>query len=114
MIKVEQINNIYIASFDGVERFNSLVTEPAKEQLNALFTKPDTNLIINLKGIKYIDSSGFGAFLSVMKTASINYGHFKLCNMSKEVLDLFRLLQLHNVFEIYDTEEECIKSFSKK
>ncbi len=112
MLKVDLINNVYVASFENINRFNALITEPVKEQLNNLFNKPNTNLILNLEGINYIDSSGFGVFLSVMKTASINFGHFKLCNISKEVMELFKLLQLHNVFEIYSNMDDCLKSYN--
>jgi anti-anti-sigma factor len=112
MLKVELINNVYVASFENINRFNALITEPVKEQLNNLFNKPNTKLILNLEGISFIDSSGFGVFLSVMKTASVNYGHFKLCNISKEVMELFKLLQLHNVFEIYSNLDDCLKSFN--
>jgi anti-sigma B factor antagonist len=80
--------------------------------LNNIFNKPNTKLILNLQGISFIDSSGFGVFLSVMKTANINYGQFKICNINKEVMELFKLLQLHNVFEIYSNLDDCIKSFS--
>ena len=111
MLKVEQVNNINIATFENINRFNALITEPVKEQLNSLFTKPNTKLILNLEGVNFIDSSGFGVFLSVMKTANINYGQFKICNINKEVMELFKLLQLHNVFEIYSNLDDCIASF---
>lgn len=111
MLKIDQINNIYIASFEYINRFNALITEPVKEQLNGLFSKPNTNLILDLEGISFIDSTGFGVFLSVMKTANINYGHFKICSVHKDVLELFKLLQLHNVFEIYSNLNDCLKSF---
>lgn len=111
MLKVDLINNVYVASFENINRFNALITEPVKEQLNNLFNKPNTKLILNLEGINFIDSSGFGVFLSIMKTASINFGHFKICNISKEVMELFKLLQLHNVFEIYSNLDDCLKSF---
>ena len=112
MLKVDLINNVYVASFENINRFNALITEPVKEQLNNLFNKPNTRLILNLEGINYIDSSGFGVFLSIMKTASINFGQFKICNISHEVMELFKLLQLHNVFEIYSNMDDCLKSYN--
>jgi len=111
MLKVEMINNIYVVQFENINRFNALITEPVKEQLNNLFNKSGTKLILNLEGITFIDSSGFGVFLSVMKTANINFGHFKICNISREVMELFKLLQLQNVFEIYNSLDDCIKSY---
>ncbi len=111
MLKIVNINNINVASFEYISRFNSLITDAVKEQLNNLYNKPNNRLILNLDGIKFIDSSGFGVLLSVMKTASINFGQFKLCSINKEVLDLFKLLQLQNVFEIYNNLDDCLNSF---
>jgi anti-sigma B factor antagonist len=112
MLKTEKINNTIVVKFNKIDRFNALISEPVKEDLKSLFNKPDTRLILNLEGIKFIDSSGFGVFLSTLKTANNNHGQFKICNIAEEVMELFKLLQLHNVFELYDNLEDCLKSFS--
>jgi len=111
MLKTETIRDIVVVRFDNINRFNALIAEPVKEQLKANFTKPNTKLILNLEGIDFVDSTGFGVFLSIMKTANNNYGYFKICNIRPEVMELFKLLQLHNVFEIYNTLEDCLKSY---
>ena len=112
MLKIEKVDNIVIARFEEVQKFNALITEKVKEELRQLFEKPNTKLILNLEGVNYVDSSGFGVFLSVMKTANNNYGFFKICNISNEVMELFKLLQLHNIFDIYEDLDDCVKSFS--
>jgi len=112
MLKTEKINNVIVVKFNNIDRFNALIVEPVKEQLKSLFNKPDTRLALNLEGVKFIDSSGFGVFLSIMKTANNNHGQFKICNIRPEVMELFKLLQLHNVFDLCETQEECIKSFN--
>ena len=111
MLQTETINEIIIVKFKDSNRFNALIAEPVKEQLKSYYNKPNSRLILNLEGIDFIDSTGFGVFLSIMKTANNNYGFFKICNISSEVLELFKLLQLHNVFEIYNTVDDCIKSY---
>ncbi|MFW6327027.1 MAG: STAS domain-containing protein [Bacteroidota bacterium] len=113
MLKTEKINNITVVSFDNVNRFNALITEPVKEDLKSFFNKPNTRLILNLEGVQYVDSSGFGVFLSIMKTANNNFGQFKMCNISHEVMELFKLLQLHNVFELYPNLDDCLESFNE-
>ena len=112
MIKTEKINNVIVVSFNNITRLNALVAEPVKEEIKSLFNKPNTKMILNLEGVQFIDSSGFGVFLSVMKVANNNYGAFKICNVGNEVMELFKLLQLHNVFEIYPTVEDCLKHFN--
>jgi anti-sigma B factor antagonist len=111
MLRTEKINNVIVVKFNNIDRFNALIVEPVKEQLKSFFNKPDTRLALNLEGIRFVDSSGFGVFLSIMKTANNCHGQFKICNISKEVMELFKLLQLHNVFELYDSQEACIESF---
>lgn len=111
MLKIEKINNITVVRFDNIDRFNALITEPVKEDLKSFFNAEGTRLILNLEGIKYIDSSGFGVFLSILKTAANSKGTFKICGINPEVMDLFRLLQLHNVFTLYPTLDECLSSF---
>ncbi|NLI25499.1 MAG: STAS domain-containing protein [Bacteroidales bacterium] len=111
MLKAEVVDNITVVSFQNVTRLNALIADQVKTELNSFFSKPNMKLVLNLEGVTFIDSSGFGVFLSVMKTANNSYGQFKICNIAPEVMELFKLLQLHNVFEIYSTTEDCIKSF---
>jgi len=112
MIDIQTVKNVSVASFINTDRFNAILADPVKEKLTEVFTKPNAKLVLDLKGINFIDSSGFGVFLSLMKTANNHYGAFKICRVSKEVMELFKLLQLHNVFEIYDDLNECVDSFS--
>jgi len=111
MLKTETIQDITVVRFNNVNRFNALIAEPVKVQLKEYFNKPKTKLILNLDSIDFVDSTGFGVFLSIMKTANNNYGFFKICNINAEVMELFKLLQLHNVFEIYSSLEDCVESF---
>jgi anti-sigma B factor antagonist len=111
MLKIEKINNIIVARFDNIDRFNALITEPVKEDLKSFFNAPGTKLILNLEGIKYIDSSGFGVFLSILKAANNNQGIFRICSISAEIMELFKLLQLNNIFTLYPNLDECLSSF---
>jgi len=112
MIRSDKLeNNIELIMFEGIDKFNALVAEETKENLKALFNLPAARVIINLSGIKYIDSSGFGCLLSALKVARNNYGIMKICCIDPDVRKLFQSLQLQSVFELYDDIESCISSF---
>jgi anti-sigma B factor antagonist len=113
MIQTTVVKGVVIASFVEVSRFNALISEQVKEELKSLYTSPGTKLIIDLEGIQFIDSSGFGVFLSLMRAANSRKGKLRLCNARNEVMQLFKVLQLHHVLEIYNTLDEAINSFSK-
>jgi anti-sigma B factor antagonist len=67
-------------------------------------------VICNLSGVNYIDSSGIASFVEGLK-ASRDIGSrlilFGLTSTAREVLQLSRLL---NVFEIYESENEALRS----
>lgn len=112
MLETRNINDVIVVNLKDTNRLNALITEPVKESLLEFFNKPNVNVAFDLQGISFIDSSGFGVFLSAIKAASNNYGQFKICNVNGDVMELFKLLQLHHVFEIYDGLDSCIESFN--
>ena len=111
MLITKNLEDVIVVELKDTDRFNSLIAEAVKEQLLELFNKPNTSVAFSLEGISFIDSSGFGVLLSALKAAGNNYGQFKICNASSEVMELFRLLKLHHVFEIYDQLDACLDSF---
>lgn len=112
MIKTETFNGIQISSFEQPIRLNAIIAEPVKEELKKLLALQGSSLILDLKNVSFIDSSGFGVFLSLMKTARNSQGVFKLCNLNEDVMELFKILQLHTIIEIYSTKEEAIQSIT--
>ena len=113
MLVAKEINDILVVRLKDAQRLNALITEAVKEQLLGYFNKPNTLVVFDLQGVSFIDSSGFGVFLSAMKAANNNYGQFKICNVNSELMELFKLLQLHHVFEIYNELDACLESFNQ-
>ena len=112
MIIVDKLeNNIDHVSFANLEKLDALVADDIRAELNKLFEVPNAKVVIDLQGVKYIDSSGFGCFLTTMKAARNNYGTLKICNIDTGVLPLFRSLQLHTVLDLQDDLTSCIDSF---
>lgn len=111
MLKHESKNGVEILTFDNVSKLNILIAQSLKEDVAQYLTKANTKLILDLEGIEYVDSSGFGALLSILRNAKNNDSQFKICNISPEVMELVKLLQLHNVFDICDDIDKCLESF---
>ncbi len=112
MIKTDNFDGIQVSSFKQPIRLNAIIAEPVKEELKELFSSQGSSLILDLKNVTFIDSSGFGVFLSLLKIARNNQGIFKLCNLNEDVMELFKILQLHTIIEIYPTIEDAIQSIS--
>jgi anti-sigma B factor antagonist len=110
MINIEKRNKIDIISFSA-DRINALITDEIRIEISKLFEISNSKVIINLKGVEYIDSSGFSCFLSIMRTARNNYGVLKFTNPEPPVMELFHTLHLHTIFQIFDDIDDCMRSF---
>ncbi len=111
MLKVNTTGDITEVKFDNIQKLNVLISETVKMDLQKLFERPNAKVLINMEGVHFLDSSGFAAFLSVSKTATKNNGQIIFCNISNSALDLFKVLQLHTVFNIINDRNEAVKSF---
>jgi anti-anti-sigma factor len=109
MIDKEKTDNIDIITF-SVDKINALITEEIRKEINKVFENGNSKAIIDLKGVQYIDSSGFGCLLSCMRTARNNYTTLKFANPEPQVMEVLKTLNLHTVFDIYDDIDVCIRS----
>lgn len=109
MIKVEQNKDICIISFPGISRLNVNNINEIKEPITEKIT-PKSKVILDLAGITYIDSSGFGVLLSFLRTSKTNESCLMLCGVMPEVMGLVKLLQLQTVFNIQPDRESCFKN----
>ncbi len=111
MINTEKRGRIDIVSLTE-SKLNALTAETFREEVTLLFSENNSRVIINLAGVDYIDSTGFGALLSLLRVAKNNYGMLKLCSAEEPVKKIFSTLHLDSIFEIYSNLDECLKSFS--
>jgi anti-sigma B factor antagonist len=110
MLKIEKKDKIDIISFSD-SKINALVTDEIREGILKVFDNSNSKVIIDLKGVEYVDSSGFGCFLSAMKAARNNYGVLKFANPEPRVTEMLEMLNLNTVFQIYPDIDSCIRSF---
>jgi len=72
----------------------------------------NTKLVLDLSRLRFVDSSGLGAFISCLRKLNAKGGDLKLCGMSKQVRAVFELVRMHRIFEIYGTQEEAVRAFA--
>jgi anti-sigma B factor antagonist len=80
-------------------------------RLNDLVKKhADKDFILNLEGVEYMSSSGLRVFVSLMRSLKESNRNLKLCNLSLAVRKVFEVVELMDMFDIYETEEEALAS----
>lgn len=86
--------------------------EQIEQTANGLIQKGYKNLIINMRGITSVNSRGLSSLITIKKKAKKEGGDTKLSQLSHTVRELMELTRLSAVFDIFDTDEEAMESFS--
>ncbi len=66
-------------------------------------------IIINLKGVSYMDSSGIATLVEGLQRCREYGGSFRLAELKPDVRRVFRLARLTDAFEIYADEAEALR-----
>ncbi len=112
MLKINRTEKDFQVSFRSIRRFNTVIAGVVEKQLSELLLTPGTRLVLDLEGIRFIDSSGFDSLLSLHKLARENQCEFRMINLSDEVEELVRLVKLDQVFQYTVAGEAQIRTLS--
>lgn len=85
-----------------------LASEVEAELNDVIKKHGDKNLILNLDDVEYMSSSGLRVFVSLMRTLKESNRSLRLCNLSVAVKKVFEVVELMDMFDIYDSEEEAL------
>ncbi len=82
-----------------------------RQQVRELTGQGKRKILLNLRNVGYIDSSGLGELVNAYTTARNQGGQLKLVDVSKRVHDLLQMTKLHLVLEIEADEASAMQSF---
>jgi anti-sigma B factor antagonist len=108
-IKVDEKNGISVFKMTGDIDINTS-PEVKKSFDQAIVAKRD-KVVINLKDVGYVDSSGLATLVEILKNMRAYGGKLKLSNLSAKVRGLFEITKLDKLFDIVAEEEDATISF---
>ena len=83
------------------------------ETVRELAKKGRKNILLNLAGVTYVDSSGVGQLVGAMTSARRQGVSLKLLRPNRQVLDLLKMSKLDTVFDISEDEATAVASFNR-
>ncbi len=105
------------------EKYNAVVIElkgnvmggPEAQEFSDLLHKllddGKKHVVIDLAGVKFMNSSGLGMLISGFTTMKNGGGSLKLANATEKINSLLVITKLITIFENYDSVEEAVNSF---
>jgi anti-sigma B factor antagonist len=105
-------------SVDGVEviKLDGKITigagdQQLREVISNALANGRTNILLDLSGVTTIDSSGIGELVGSYTTVTNRGGKLKLLHLPAKLNELLHVTQLITVFEVYENEQDALKSF---
>jgi anti-sigma B factor antagonist len=102
----EKVSLVYVHG-----RLTSFESQAFRDAIYGLLNKGHRNIILNLTGLEYLDSSGIGElvrnYLSVVKKG----GAMKVVGLAPKVEEILKVTQLYQVFPEFPDEESALESF---
>lgn len=92
-----------------VKRIDANIATDFKSKLIDFLENGDKVIVINLTEVDFIDSSGLGAMVLILRKIGTD-GRIKLCKLKESVRSIFELTRLDEVFEIHKSEEGALES----
>jgi anti-sigma B factor antagonist len=86
-----------------------LFTAPAfKEAVYEILDAGNNRIIIDLSGLEFMDSTGLGVLLGALRRLRTTGGSLALVCDRENIVKIFQLTGLDQVFTIYEKIEDCI------
>jgi len=86
-------------------------TKEFNEVLHKLIDAGKTRIVLDLGGVKFMNSSGLGMLIGGLTTMKKAEGHLKLAKVTEKIESLLIITKLIKIFESFDSVDDAVKSF---
>jgi len=105
-LEVFKKNDVAILKISGdVDLYSS---PQVRNKILALLAKTQKNLLVNLKDVSYMDSSGVATLVEALQLTNKRGGKLRLYHLGPAIRDVFELSRLDKVFDICETESQAL------
>lgn len=109
-VRERQAGDVTILDLSGEVRIGDS-SVALRDVIRKLSEEGRKKVLLNLGGVKYVDSSGIGELIANYTTISRQGGQLKLLNLTDRIQNLLVITKLLTVFDVYEDEATALKSF---
>jgi len=106
---IRQVGQVSVVEVSG--KLTSLESGALRNSIARLLKEGRKQILLNLSGLVYLDSSGIGdlvhTYMSVIKSG----GEMKVVGLTEKVEEILKITQLYQVFPEFKDEHSALQSF---
>lgn len=107
-IITEKIGSVIVLTIE-TDVLDAGNTDAFKASISPLLDNNE-QVILNLTKLTFIDSSGCGTLLSCYNQMKRKNGRLLICGVQEQVLQVFDLIRLDRIIDIYKTRDAALES----
>lgn len=88
-------------------------TKDFNDHLHKLIDADKKNIVVDLSGVKFMNSSGLGMLIGGLTTMKKADGNLKLACVTEKIESLLIITKLITIFESFETLDAAVESYSK-
>jgi len=106
----KKIDNVLVIEIEG-DIMGGVDSEEFKNIIYNAIEEDIINIVVDLAGATWINSSGLGTLITGLTTVRSSEGELKLANVSDRIKRPLEITRLDSVFSIHDSVQEAVNSF---
>ena len=98
-----------IAVIDLKGRLDLTSAKDLKNASRKYYMSDNCKLILNMEKVNFINSSGLGALISILKEVRSRNGELKISNLEDYVREIFEITRLSSIFDLCENEAQALR-----
>jgi anti-sigma B factor antagonist len=95
------------------KRLDAKIAVSFKDQMATLINQGNTNIVLDLSNVDFVDSSGLGAIVTSLKLLG-RKGDLVVAGVKNDVMTMFTLTRMDRVFQMFPTAADAVNALEKK
>ena len=113
-LKSREEDGVLIVNFTDAKILDEARIQQIGTELMEMVAAASTNkkMLLNFQGVQFMSSAMIGKLVLLNKKAKTSEIELRFCNISPNVLEVFKITRLNKVFKILADEEKALKAFA--
>jgi len=114
-LRTAENGDVLVVYFNDNKILDETKIQQIHTELSEQLTKvPGGKLLLNFDNVSFMSSAMIGKIILLNKKCKASDVKFKICSISDNVMEVFKLMRLNKVLDIQKDEEKAVASFDKK
>lgn len=112
-IEIREAKDVVVVSFKHAKVLDQTIIQ----QIGVEFAKltmeaaAERRLLLNFSNVKFMASAMIGQILMLQKLCKKDRVDLKLCSISSDIMEIFKVMKLTKLLRIYDSEFVALEAF---